>query len=93
MSAIMDGRGSLAPQPASEAANEPANEPAAQPDFDQINQSLQTFTAEMSLLPNLPAINNQLAQTRHEELVRLIGRRMDHVDVLLDRLERRMTVK
>lgn len=44
----------------------------------------------MGLISNLPSINDQLlAQTRHEELVRLIG---DVERRILDRLERRMTV-
>lgn len=74
---------------ADESDGEPASEPAAQPDFGLINQSLQTFTAQMSLLSNLPAINDRRAQTRHKELVRLIK----NVDNRLNRLEGRMAVK
>jgi hypothetical protein len=81
-----------APQPADRpAGDDPADEPAAQPNFDRLIQGLQAFTDEMGRISNLPSLNDRLlAQTRHEELVRLIG---DAERRILDRLERRMTVK
>jgi hypothetical protein len=88
-STIMDELAESAGESTPESAGEPAGEPAAQPDFDKITQSLQILATEMSLFSNLPAINDQLAQTRHEELVRLIN----GVDNTLHRLERRMTVR
>jgi hypothetical protein len=85
----MDEPAESAGESADEPVNELSSEPAAQPDFDKITQSLQILATEMSLFPNIPAINDQLAQTRHEELVRLIN----GVDNTLHRLERRMTVR
>jgi hypothetical protein len=84
-----ESAGESTPESAGEPSSEPASEPAAQPDFDKIAQSCQILATEMSLFSNLPAINDQLAQTRHEELVRLIN----GVDNTLHRLERRMTVR
>jgi len=43
----------------------------------------------MSLLPNLPTINDRLAKARHKELVELVRL----IDNRLDRLEGRMALK
>jgi hypothetical protein len=75
--------------PASDPTDELVEQPTAQPNFDRLIRHLQGITDEMGLIPNLPAINDRLAQTRHEELVGLIR----GLDGRLDRLETKLTAK
>jgi hypothetical protein len=70
------------------------------PNFDRVVQSYQALAQnsqalaeEMGLIPNLPAIHDELAQTRHEELVKLIGNVERRIGGRLDRLETKLAAK
>jgi hypothetical protein len=74
---------------------------ANQPDFGLLTQSYRNITDQIGLIANLPAVNDrQLAQTRHDQLLRAIQgltTRVDEMDrnfgTRLDGLETRLMIK